>query len=118
MEFFDSLFGRKVAAVQEGTTFHRGDRIVSKVGKDSSETTLKPEEIGHRVEVLLGAGKTGTVVRGHHKRKDWIYIQWDAQKWQEPGKRRKGVEMGDFVQIPSFESNLHIEYVVLVPTAL
>lgn len=114
MGFFDSLFGRKVAAVWEGTTFHEGDRIIS---KNSGETTLKPEDTGHRVEVLLGDGKIGTVVKGHHERKDWIYIRWDAQKWQEAGKRRGGVEVGDFVHLPSFERCLHVDYVGLAPKA-
>ena len=61
MGFFNSLFGRRVVMVWEGTTFRERDRILS---QHAGETTLKSDETGHRVEVRLGDGKTGTVVRG------------------------------------------------------
>lgn len=112
MSILERLLGRRVVAVWEGVTFRAGDRVVS---RHSDETTLKPEETGRRMEVLLGDGKTGTVVRASSQKKLWLYVRWDVQKWQEAGKRRRGVETGAFVDLPVIRSSLHVDYVRPAP---
>src|SRR5205814_477969 len=109
-----SLFGRPVVIEWEGTTFREQDRVIS---RRSDETTCKPEETGHRVEVLLGDGKTGTVTKACNQGRYLIWVEWDPQRWQEAGKRRRGVEVGQFVQLQSFQCCLHVDYVAPAPGA-
>lgn len=115
MGLLEWLFGPGTASPRlvmewEGVAFRERDRVVS---RNSGETTIKPDETGHRVEVLLGDGKTGSVVRVCNASRNWIYVEWDAQRWQEAGKRRGGKDVGKWVRLAAFQCCLHVDYIYL-----
>lgn len=105
MNILESLFGPEVELVYQGTSFHRGDKVLTKNG---GESQVPPDKSGHRVPVLVGDGRTGRVLKKDFG--DLLLIEWDAQKWQEAGQRRGGKEVGPWVQIGAFKSTIHADY--------
>lgn len=103
--------------VWKGKIYGKGDRVkvISYAG------TMKPDETGYDLEVLANEDKTGTILRGM-KRKATSYfkpdpnepvqtvlVRWDAQKWS--------TEDGQEVELKSFESTIHVEYLEVTEKA-
>ena len=102
MGFFDSLFGQPVELVWEDRTFRRGDRVKT---RDGGTAAMRPDDSGHKRDLKIDAGRTGTVLRRSHG--DILFIEWDAQRWEEYKGKRK-------VLLASFQASIHADYLDVI----
>jgi hypothetical protein len=102
------------AVVWEGKTFRAGDRVRLAAWAG----TVKPDENPARVEVDAGPGQTGVIIRGEVRRPEdqseagaaeplqIVRVRWAPQRWKKNG--------GDWLELPEFESTVHVSYLEVV----